>query len=274
MIPFFTQQSGEDPPIFNKIPIKTLPLSCYFFIMIFMNKNQNQPSSSLPPLSLFFITDKGQQKLAIQPENSGVVFIDFSSGKKAHRRLFGGGKNQPLAKAVGLSSKNIPLVLDATAGMGADSFVLASLGCSVILIERSEKIAALLKDALRRGLLDEEIASIISKMTLVHADATDYLLNQRPAEATAVEVVYLDPMYPKTNKKSAPKKDMKLLQTLVGADKDSAKLLTVALKVASKRVVVKRPKNAPYINNLKPHAEIHSPNTRYDIYSIKALQNN
>ncbi len=213
-------------------------------------------------LTPFFITDQGQQKLAMQPQNSGCVFIDFSSGKKSHRRRFGGGKNQPLARAIGLTAKKLPSVLDATAGMGGDSFVLASLGCEVTLVERSEPIAALLADALTRAKTDDNIKEIIKRMNLVHADSTQYLLKQRPQ----VDVIYLDPMYPEKNKKTSPKKEMQLLQALVGADKDSAKLLSIALQIATKRVVVKRPKNAPYINNHKPHAEITSPNTRYDIY--------
>ncbi len=235
-----------------------------------MNSNLSQETSQSLSLPLVFIEDKGQQKLAIQPPDSGgggAVFIDFSSGKKAHRRIFGGGKNQPLAKAIGFTSKNIPSVLDATAGMGADSFVLACLGCKVTLIERSQQIAELLKDALNRASRDDNIKHIITNMTLINIDATTYLLQQKPN----IDVVYLDPMYPEKKKKAAPKKAMKMLQTLVGADADSDKLLAAALKVAKKRVVVKRPKGAAYINDQKPHASISSPNTRYDIYSIKAL---
>lgn len=228
---------------------------------------KTSPTHTDSNLHCQIIQDNGEQKLAILPPDSGPVFVDFTAGKKAHRRLFGGGMNQPLAKAIGLNSKHKPSVLDATAGMGADSFVLANLGCQVTMIERSEAVASLLADGLQRAQQSPDVSEIIARMTLINADSADYLESQAPN----VEVIYLDPMYPEKKKKAAPKKEMKLLQNLVGPDIDSEKLLAAALKVATKRVVVKRPKGAPTIGDLTPHAEVTSPNTRYDIYSIKAL---
>jgi 16S rRNA (guanine1516-N2)-methyltransferase len=221
-------------------------------------------------------------KLALFHKESGPVFIDFVSGKKAHRRHFGGGKGQPLVRAMGKLKEGVPTILDATAGMGGDSFVIASQGFKVLMVERSVAVAALLEDGLKRALdslqglsneaSDPELLSIIMNMSLVQADSTDYLLSQKPV----VDVIYMDPMYPEKKKSAATKKEMKALQNLVGPDRDSENLLQAALQTASYRVVVKRPKNAPIIQLknplLKPSAEISSPNTRYDIYSIKALK--
>ena len=205
-------------------------------------------------------------KLALFPANSGAVYIDFLSGKKNHRRQFGGGKGQPLARAVGLKSGKTPSIVDATAGMGGDAFVLATLGCKVLMVERSPIISVLLKDALERGLqsLDAELLSDIQNLSLINADSTEYLLAQRPS----VDVIYMDPMYPEKKKKAAVKKEMLALQNLVGPDLDSEKLLATALQVAKKRVVVKRPAKAPIIelDNHKPTMSIKSPNTRYDVY--------
>jgi 16S rRNA (guanine1516-N2)-methyltransferase len=65
------------------------------------------------------------------------IFIDFASAANTYRRLHGGGNGQPLARAIGLKTYGLPLVvIDATAGLGQDSFVLASLGCHVTMIER------------------------------------------------------------------------------------------------------------------------------------------
>ncbi len=221
-------------------------------------------------------------KLALFHKESGPVFIDFVSGKKAHRRHFGGGKGQPLVRAMGKLKEGVPTILDATAGMGGDSFVLASQGFKVQMVERSVAIAALLEDGLKRALdslqilsdeaSDPELLGIIMNISLVQADSADYLLSQEPV----VDVIYMDPMYPEKKKSAATKKEMKALQNLVGPDRDSENLLQAALQTASYRVVVKRPKNAPIIQLknplLKPSAEISSPNTRYDIYSIKALK--
>ena len=210
--------------------------------------------------------------LALLSAQSGPVFIDFIGGKKNHRRQFGGGKGQPLARAIGIQQETPPTILDATAGMGGDAFVFASLGCEVLMVERSPIVSALLQDALERANntpdLEPEVSDIVQRLSLVNADSADYLLSARPD----VDVIYMDPMYPEKKKAASAKKEMKALQNLVGPDMDSEKLLDAALRTAKQRVVVKRPAKAPTINGIQPNSEINSPNTRYDIYSIKALK--
>lgn len=213
--------------------------------------------------------DETDYKLALFPPNTGPVYVDFVTGKKNHRRQFGGGKGQPLARAV-LAAEQ-PKIVDATAGMGGDAFVFASLGCQVTMIERSPIIAALLEDALNRAQQNdtpEEIQKIVNRLCLINEDAAEYLTAQKPS----CDVIYLDPMYPEKKKTAATKKEMQVLQHLVGPDIDSETLLNAALHVAQKRVVVKRPKNAPTLEGIQPNASIQSPNTRYDIYAIKALK--
>ena len=84
----------------------------------------------------------------------GAIYVDLTGGSVAHRRKFGGGKGQAIAKAVGLKNGVIPSVLDATAGLGRDAFVLASLGCKVQMIERHPVVAALLEDGIHRAKQD------------------------------------------------------------------------------------------------------------------------
>lgn len=197
-------------------------------------------------------------------------FIDFAHGQLAHRRQFGGGRGQPLARAVGLKGGANPTVIDATAGMGRDAFVLASLGASVTLIERSPILAALLEDALSRAASELE-PSIPARMKLINANAIPWL--QACAEEQCPDVIYLDPMYPHRSKSALVKKEMRILRALVGDDEDAGELLQVALMCAKKRVVVKRPKTAAIIisptnEKLRPSATVESKNTRYDIYHL------
>ncbi|WP_265575735.1 class I SAM-dependent methyltransferase [Chitinibacter fontanus] len=103
------------------------------------------------------------------------VFVDFVGGAAAHRRQFGGGRGQPVAKAVGIKSGYLPRVLDATAGLGRDGFVLASLGCEVTLIERTPVAYLLLKDGLSRAQQDTHVAEIANRMQLHFGDGRAWL---------------------------------------------------------------------------------------------------
>ncbi|MCG8426358.1 MAG: class I SAM-dependent methyltransferase [Chromatiales bacterium] len=207
------------------------------------------------------------QRLALRETGKGApgpVYVDFVSGKSAHRRQFGGGRGQPLARAVGLKGSELPKVLDATAGLGRDAFVLASLGCEVTLVERSPVTFALLNDGVSRALNDQTVSEIVQRFELICDDARRYLLSLD--NESCPDVVYLDPMYPHRDKSALVKKEMRLFRQMVGDDLDSAELLLAARHRARKRVVVKRPAKAEFLGDLKPDAEIKSPNTRYDLY--------
>lgn len=201
-------------------------------------------------------------------QTTGVLAMDFVGGALGHRLRYGGGRGQPLARAVGLKSGQSPTLIDATAGMGRDGFVLASLGCRVTLIERSPVIAALLQDALLRAAADEEIGSWVSqRLGLVTAEAIEFL-NGLSGDEQRPEVVYLDPMYPHRRKSALVKKEMRIFRALAGDDPDASDLLTAALAAARKRVVVKRPKGAEMLGGQTPSHVIQSPNTRYDVYIV------
>lgn len=202
-----------------------------------------------------------------------AVCIDFLSGHLAHRRQFGGGRGQAIARAVGIRSAKAPSVLDTTAGLAGDAFVLATLGCPLTLVERSAVLHALLEDAIARASLSESFQAILQQgFELVHADAREYIKQQLENDSVRPDVVYIDPMYPERKKSALVKKDMQILQRLHGADDNAAELLEAALLFADKRVVVKRPAHAPTLNERKPNTEIRSKKTRYDIYTLKKMQ--
>ncbi|HEY8332105.1 MAG TPA: class I SAM-dependent methyltransferase, partial [Pseudomonas sp.] len=160
-------------------------------------------------------------------------------------------------------------VLDATAGLGRDAFVLASLGCEVSLIERQPLIAALLEDGLARAARDPEVAAIVAHMQLLTGNAVA-LMGAWQGEPP--QVIYLDPMFPHRDKSALVKKEMRLFRPLVGDDLDAPALLEAALALASHRVVVKRPRKAPCIDGAKPSYQLEGKSSRYDIYPKKALK--
>jgi 16S rRNA (guanine1516-N2)-methyltransferase len=193
----------------------------------------------------------------------GAVLVDFASDALTFRRLHG-GKKEAIIKAVGLKGKTALSVLDATAGLGRDAFVLANSGCVVDMIERSPVVAALLDDGLKRAALDPELSNWVpQRMRLFHGISYQLLSTWHYEQP---DVIYLDPMFPHRKKSALVKKEMRLFQQLLGPDEDADLLLKPALVLAKKRVVVKRPENAGYLNEQKPDMSIVSKKHRFDVY--------
>ncbi|WP_298940846.1 class I SAM-dependent methyltransferase [uncultured Psychromonas sp.] len=246
-------------------------------IALICNENILAPKAKKLREKWGFLASKSEQfQLRLLPEylaleqlddkQQGLVFVDFASGAVAHRRKFGGGKGQSIAKAVGIKAGVELHVIDATAGLGRDAFVLASLGCKVDMVERSSIAAALLQDGLERAYLDSEIGEWMQqRMRLTHASGYEYLQNNQ------ADIVYLDPMFPHKKKSALVKKEMRVFQGVVGADLDADDLLDVALAAAKYRVVVKRPDYAPFLNDKKPSMSINMKNNRFDVYVKQAI---
>ena len=220
---------------------------------------------TVPLTHLLVLTQERLELRELGPRAPGPVHVDFTAGPSAHRRRFGGGRNQPLARAVGLKGGALPAVVDATAGLGRDAFVLACLGCTVQLVERSPIIAALLRDGLRRAEHDPDIGPLVAERLRLHVgDSGEYL--RRLGEDQRPDVVYLDPMYPHRRKSALGGKEMRLLRRWVGDDDDAPTLLDAALACARRRVVVKRPRLASALAGPRPDVQITAPNTRFDVY--------
>lgn len=218
---------------------------------------------------LLLFDDRG---LALQVTGKGApgpVRAEFVTGKMGYRREHGGGAGQLVAKAVGLQKTQAPLhVLDATAGLGQDAFVLAGLGCRVTLLERNPVIHALLADGLARAALNTDCAPIVARMELQPGSSIEWL--HRAGDAAA-DVIYLDPMFPHRDKSALVKKEMQVFRRVVGDDDDSEQLLAAALASARYRVVVKRPRKAPAVSGPEPATRLEGKSSRYDIYALKTL---
>ncbi|WP_010321887.1 class I SAM-dependent methyltransferase [Marinobacterium stanieri] len=222
-----------------------------------------------PWAQILYVCDGRLSLCVTGRKRPGPIRADFVTGAVAHRRQFGGGTGQLIAKACGIRKGIRPRVLDATAGLGRDAFVLATLGCQVQMIERSPVVHALLEDGLEEAHACGELDEILTGMELLHGDASELLATLAPVP----DIIYLDPMYPHTDKKALVKKEMLAFRTLVGEDADDASLLQAALAVEPCRVVVKRPRKAPAIDGPAPNHQVIGKSSRYDIYTFRALPN-
>jgi 16S rRNA (guanine1516-N2)-methyltransferase len=192
-----------------------------------------------------------------------TLCFDLMSGQMRYRQQHGGGRKEPLAKAVGIKGNLVPKILDATAGMGREAFLLASLGCSVTAVERHPIIFALLQDAVTRLMNDHQTPLMPTQLRIIWEDSISYI---ETIDSQDFDVIYLDPMFPEREKSAAVKKEMRVFKRLAGQDQDDVKLLTAALNAKCKRVVVKRPNYAPSIGNVKPSFQIQSKKHRFDVY--------
>jgi 16S rRNA (guanine1516-N2)-methyltransferase len=193
--------------------------------------------------------------------------VDFAGGAVGYRFRRGGERGHPLVRAAGIKKDRLPSIVDATAGLGRDAFLLASAGATVTLIERSAEVHALLKEALARATAESpELAEVVARMTLVHGDARHRLPGLKP------DVVIVDPMHPPRRNTALVKQEMRQLSAIVGADEDAHETMAVALASARERVVLKWPlRAAPLLETPKPSHQFAGKTVRYEVF-ITALK--
>jgi len=191
-----------------------------------------------------------------------MLKCSFIEGPILHRLKYGKGRGQNLAKAVGMKFNKNRNIIDATAGLGYDSFILASLGAKVTLIERSQKMHEILQNGINEGIsFGGEIEKIINRMELLFGDSKDILPKLTP------EVIMIDTMYKERKKTALVKNNMRLVREIVGPDSDYIELLKVALNCAKNRVVLKQPRYAEPIKEIRKCShQILGKTIRYDIF--------
>ena len=154
-----------------------------------------------------------------------------------------------------------PLAIDATAGLGDDSLLLAAAGFQVELFEKNPVIAALLEDALMRAAEHPDLAAIAARMHLTQADSAQAL----PQLPTTPDVVLLDPMFPTKTKSAQAKKKLQLLQQLEQPCDDEQRLLDAALAAHPRKVIIKRPVKGPFLAGRKPDYSLQGKAIRFDV---------
>ncbi|GJM14194.1 MAG: ribosomal RNA small subunit methyltransferase J [Pseudohongiella sp.] len=233
-----------------EIPIVTLPLS-------------SRPSELSDYDYVFAFREQKLCLVSTADAQAGDLCVDFLDAKLNYRAN-SGMRGQNIAKAIGIKGDRRPKVLDGTAGLGKDAFLMASLGCEVSLLERSPWVHALLEDGLSRTeSYGEEVATILSRMRLAYGDLLDLA-----TDSQQYDVVYLDPMFPERRKSAKVKKDMAALQNLLGHQSDGERLLEHAKQLATRRVVVKRAKLSPHLGEAAPDILFKGSSSRYDVYLL------
>jgi 16S rRNA (guanine1516-N2)-methyltransferase len=237
-----------------------------------------------PDRALLTVSD-GVPALQMTGRNApGPVTVDFADAAMANRRR--SGHNELLGKAVGWKQRHAPRVLDATGGFCRDAFLLADLGCQVLVCERDPVMAQLIQCALERAAAspDSWLRGVCENITVRGQDA----MTLAPDCFAQTDVIYLDPMFP-LDRRAAPAKEMQVLHRLLGTDvatsaqqlsggcrnpanspEGDAALLAWARAQAVRRVVVKRPRRAAAIAGATPGHTVSGRSVRFDVYPLPA----
>ncbi len=216
--------------------------------------------SAAPPAAPRVSLERDEQGalVALLPTLARPFALSFDEGALDRRAQQGG---ELLFRATGAARPRPPRVIDATAGLCREAFLMASAGAEVWALEREEELFALAADALARSR-----SPAAARLRLERADALERLPALMGGEA---EVVYLDPMFPHRQKSAAVAREAQVLQALAAAppdEEEAGRLLAAALAAAVYRVVVKRPLKAPPLPGPLPTASLTGSVIRYDIY--------
>lgn len=171
-----------------------------------------------------------------------------------------------LVRAARIKGEGHLTAIDATAGLGEDSLLLAAAGFRVTLFERNPVIHALLDDALARAAGHPELAEIVARMTLCYADSVEAMA----ALTDAPDVILLDPMFPERQKSALVKKKLQMIQRLEIPCADERTLLLTAMGASPKKLIVKRPPKGPHLAGIKPDHSIEGKAVRFDCFVAPA----
>ena len=246
-----------------------------------------------------------QDEKGLYIEDDGMVLrADFSRIKRRTAR--GTINSELLVKAAKIKNAEGPLLaIDATAGMGEDSFLLAAAGFSVLLYEYDPMIAALLKDTVERAKCMEGLSEIAARMQVIEGDSIAAMkacaagmgnssliscegaaeennlaaaktasvsdCNGMPEKNRRVDVVYLDPMFPERKKSALVKKKFQMIHGLEAPCENEEELLSAALSLNPRKIIIKRPLKGPWLSGVKPDYSLEGKAIRYDVILGQAL---
>jgi 16S rRNA (guanine1516-N2)-methyltransferase len=219
-------------------------------------KYLNAPINPLTPNEFAFALSVLPDIVQLEDSQGRTLRIDFLEDHMNYQRKGLRGKNELLAKALGLA-KGTHKVLDLTAGLGIDAVYMTQLHFKVVSVERSKLLYVLLSEALAKT------ESLQEQLSFVCAEAGEYLQSRKLD--WDFDAIYFDPMYPHKKKSALPKQEMMVFRELVGQDEDASLVLQLALASEAKRIVVKRPIGAPVLLPGVRHA-FEGKVVRYDVY--------
>ncbi|CAN6961406.1 Ribosomal RNA small subunit methyltransferase J [Psychrobacter okhotskensis] len=247
-----------------------------------LNQKRRQQLSQTATQPILLLDDK--DKLSWLSDGLSVA----PEWDKLQRRVVSAGrKSELLLQAAKLTTDS--RVIDATAGFGHDSLILASTGAQVIMLEQQPLMALLLLAEQQRMSALPNWQKLMSRLHIINSEALSYFASLQAESLNTikkVDAIYLDPMFPedsyqdsKTGKGAKVGKHMQALHQLASppTSEEELQLLQSAQAVVGQngqhtqlrgRVVVKRPQLAPLLANQQPSESWHNEAVRFDGYFV------
>jgi 16S rRNA (guanine1516-N2)-methyltransferase len=215
------------------------------------------------------ILDKPGENLTVLFDAKGVSLTGYGLTYQGdfegmlHRVSDGRLAHEMLVRAAKTTETDLKGI-DATAGMGEDAFLLAAYGYDMTLYEQNPVVAVLLKDALRRAKKHPQLKEIAGRMKLVEGNSVEELKTR----VDAVDLIYLDPMFPGRQKSGLINKKLQLIQKLEPPCSDEVELFEAAIQAKPSKIIVKRPLKSPFLAGKNPTYELKGKAIRYDCYAV------
>lgn len=215
------------------------------------------------------ILDKPGENLTVLFDAKGVSLTGYGLTYQGdfegmlHRVSDGRLAHEMLVRAAKTTETDLKGI-DATAGMGEDAFLLAAYGYDMTLYEQNLVVAVLLKDALRRAKKHPQLKEIAGRMKLVEGNSVEELKTR----VDAVDLIYLDPMFPGRQKSGLINKKLQLIQKLEPPCSDEVELFEAAIQAKPSKIIVKRPLKSPFLAGKNPTYELKGKAIRYDCYAV------
>lgn len=215
------------------------------------------------------ILDKPGENLTVLFDAKGVSLTGYGLTYQGdfegmlHRVSDGRLAHEMLVRAAKTTETDLKGI-DATAGMGEDAFLLAAYGYDMTLYEQNPVVAVLLKDALRRAKKHPQLKEIAGRMKLVEGNSVEELKTR----VDAVDLIYLDPMFPGRQKSGLINKKLQLIQKLEPPCSDEVELFEATIQAKPSKIIVKRPLKSPFLAGKNPTYELKGKAIRYDCYAV------
>ena len=212
------------------------------------------------------LADSMGEALTLVFDGTGLSLVGYGmcyQGDFAHMlsRVTKGRLHHEMLVKIARTKTEHPVAVDAAAGMGEDSFLLAAAGYEVYLFEQDAVIAALLRDALYRAGEDDRLREIVGRMHLSEGNSIELM----PRLGITPEIVYLDPMFPPRKKSGLIHKKLQLIQKLEQPCADERELFAAAAAMHPKKILIKRPLNGAPLADRKPSYTVKGKAIRYDV---------